>query len=481
VLLRKKFGAGAGTHDAERTGRLEAGTNATLTMEEEVMKRQAATSKGLKRRLRDLGLDQVPEPRVSAKVRYSLELMLTALVVGMVTGARSLRKVEQRTGQIADNHEAGLGIPRRIADNTFGKVVPRIAASDLLGRLHALVKAEHRRGNLKPTVLPVGVAAIDGKNVATLRWRTLCRVLRLNSRNARPQQVKALLSQRFPNVQFCIPKQGEPYALARVHTVTLISSAAAVCIHQRPIPGATNEIGAMPNLMKELHDVYGRLHLFEIVTTDAGNTSLDTAGQIDRYGLGYFCQIKSEHGDLYTEAEAALGAKTARTAQKSESDSQNGQVVTYRVWRYDLTEAGWLNWTHARQLVRVQRIAENPLTGEKSEGNRYYVTNRAPGTLGSAGCLKLSRGHWRCEDETHWTTDVVFHEDRRRLAWSRHPAGVFVVSALRMIALSILAVARRLSRIGYSEETPTWEQVTEHFVVVLCSPILVTVNFDAVP
>ncbi len=94
-------------------------------------------------------------------------------------------------------------------------------------------------------------------------------------------------------------------------------------------------------------------------------------------------------------------------------------------------------------------------------------------------CLKISRAHWRCENETHWSKDVMLQEDRRRLAWSRHPNGVFVASTLPVIALNILAMARRLSRIGYSLETPTWRQVAEHFVLVLCGTILDTEAFDA--
>ena len=42
------------------------------------------------------------------------------------------------------------------------------------------------------------------------------------------------------------------------------------------------------------------------------------------------------------------------------------------------------------------------------------------------------------------------NEDQRCLAWSRHPVGVFVVSALRMMALTILAVAP----LAYLQEHP---------------------------
>lgn len=169
----------------------------------------------------------------------------------------------------------------------------------------------------------------------------------------------------------------------------------------------------------------------------------------------------------------------AERADRTTADQQNGKTITYRVWRHDLTEQGWLDWDHARQLVRVQRVAEDPHTGEVTEGNRYYVCSRRPSELGPKACLMISRAHWRCENETHWTKDVIQLEDHRRLAWSRHPNGVFVVSVLRMISLNILAVARRLSRIGYSLETPTWRQVAEHFVLVLCGSVLETDAFDA--
>jgi len=446
------------------------------------MKRQAATPKGLEKRLRDLQLEQVGDPRYQPNVDHPLPMLLCGLVAAMVTRALSLRSIEERTGQMARKQRGWMGVVRRVADNIFSTVLARLVVEDLVGRLHTLVKAEQRRGNLKPTVLPLGTVAIDGKNVATLRWHDLCRVLKLDQAIASVEQVKKELAQRFPLVQLCVPNEGKPYALARVHTVTLISSAAAQCIHQRPIPGCTNEIGAMPELLEQLHSAYQRTSLIAMVTTDAGNTSRAVAGQIVGYGWDYFCQIKSELGEIYREATRALKHKQAHEADANVSEHRDGKEVTYRVWCYDLLGAGWLDWTSARQLVRVQRTVVDRATGkEESVGNRYYVTSREPRELAPESCLTVSRGHWRCENETHWSADVMLQEDRRRLAGSRHPNGVFVVSVLRMMALNILAVARKLSRIGYSsEETPSWKQVAEHFFLVLCESILQTEAFDAV-
>jgi hypothetical protein len=236
----------------------------------------------------------------------------------------------------------------------------------------------------------------------------------------------------------------------------------------------------MGELLDELKADYGRSGLFGRITTDAGNVSLAAMSRCIEHGWHYFAQIKTEHPELHTLAERHLGDRRRQRSQASYSDTQNGKLVTYHLWRYDLTEHGWLQWTHARQLIRIQRTAENPVTGQKSVGNRYYVSSETPDELKPNDALKVSRAHWRCEDETHWTADALLQEDRPRLAWSRHPNGLLVVSVLRMIAIAILGTARRLSRIGYSQETPGWAQVAEHFLLVLCGSTLEMKAFDTV-
>ena len=67
----------------------------------EAMNRQAATPKGFERRVQDLELSRVAEPRQRAKVKVPLPTVLVALVASMVTRARSLRMAEQRTAAIA--------------------------------------------------------------------------------------------------------------------------------------------------------------------------------------------------------------------------------------------------------------------------------------------------------------------------------------------------------------------------------------------
>ena len=140
------------------------------------------------------------------------------------------------------------------------------------------VKAEHRRGTLRPAALPLGVAAIDGKCLGKVD------------------------SWDGPNVQAVRPEKGRPYGLVCVHRAHLVSSEACVCIDQAPIPGNTNELGAVCAFTRQLIKTYRRTHLFEAIAVDAGNTSLEHASLIHGHDLGYIMALKQPAGDIYQEA-----------------------------------------------------------------------------------------------------------------------------------------------------------------------------------
>jgi hypothetical protein len=63
--------------------------------------------------------------------------------------------------------------------------------------------------------------------------------------------------------------------------------------------------------------------------------------------------------------------------------------------------------------------------------------------------------------EGHWTADVVWKEDARRLPWCRVPRAVYTTSMLRMISLNILAVLRSLSRRAWDSKPVPWKDVVQ--------------------
>jgi predicted transposase YbfD/YdcC len=123
---------------------------------------------------------------------------------------------------------------------------------------------------------------------------------------------------------------------------------------------------------------------------------------------------------------------------------------------------GYLGWTHARQLVRVVRtVTAND--GTTTTGQRYYVCSQTRRGITAEEAIKLSRYHWRCENDGHWTSDAILEEDARRTVGSRHPGGMLVFALLRMIAQNVMAVLRATS-ITDSKTRPTWKAVGEHIL-----------------
>lgn len=407
--------------------------------------RKAVTKKAVFRRLRDAELSRLSDRRDRRGRRYRHLGLVYALMLGCMSALRSLRDVERQTDELSVDLRKTTGIRQRISDTTLRDTLLALEPSELRPALHRQVKAEHRRGNLKPRRLPLGLVAIDGKCLAKLdRWD-------------------------HPDVQPVRPDGRAPYGLARVHGAHLVSSMATVCIDRRGIPGSTNEIGSVCDFTRELLTTYKRTGLFEAIIADAGNCSLEHASLIDDNDLGYILAIKQPAGDIYSEARRRLAEQSAGEADQVVSRREKGGTVTHRLWRVPIS--GFLNWRHARQLIRVERTVNND-AGETT-GNRYFVTNLPQGRLNGARWLAAIRLYWRCENSGHWTADVVWKEDARRTPWITDPKAVFALALLRMIALNVIAILRATSRRSYCSQPPPWADVIQALRFLLAPPALV--------
>ena len=130
--------------------------------------RRAATKKGLLRRLRGVGLDVLTDHRQRRGRRYRHRAIVMALMLGMVAALRSLRRVESYTAMLSYDLRRATGIPQRISDTKLRDELLSMEPTELREGLHRQVKAEHRRGNLAPSRLPIGLVAIDGKCLGRL-------------------------------------------------------------------------------------------------------------------------------------------------------------------------------------------------------------------------------------------------------------------------------------------------------------------------
>jgi predicted transposase YbfD/YdcC len=445
------------------------------------IRRKATTPKGLFRRVADAEFSEVSDPRDARWVVHPLDGALRLGVLALASGARSTRAVEDRSATVRPRFRSQVGITERISDNAFGLLIPQIDPFEVRNALIRQVKGEWERRGLRPVRLPVSTVAIDGKHLATIGEKRLRALISaetsLDGDALDDDALRWALKIHFPWVQLQV-SEDRVYGLVRAHRAVLISSDAAVVIDQWPLKGGSNEIDTIAQTLEMLLGAYGRTNMVEMVTLDAPNTSKAVARPLHRKGVDYFIAIKMPQGQLHELAVDCLGQLPGNEAEFRCSFDERGKRICYSVWRQPIdAEHGWEG---ARQLVRVERVVASD-EGVESVGNRYFVCSMDDGELTAERMLDLARGHWRCENEGHWTADAIWDEDARRTPWTQHPDGILVVGLLRAIAINILAVLRALSRIGRGDKLlkPTWKVCIEQVLLVLFEPLLDMKAFNA--
>ena len=430
--------------------------------------------RGLLERLSALSFDKLSDPRQVKKVTYPVDVLMKLLTLSLSLGAQSRREGERICEGLDKEIGKKLGLKGEDtpADNTLGDLLPRLLFSEVVELLVEAVFLEKNKGNLEP-LYGMNVAAIDGKKIVTLHWLDLCRLAGVEPCEADPQKVVSKVKAKYPQLQVCQNEDNEPYAVLKVHDVTLVSSRASVPIYVRPIQGDTNEIGSMPALLEEVYKYYGKRGLIDVIVADAGNCSNRVAQQIvNGYGWHYMLRIKENQPELLQEAIKQLGSKPLTKESCQEIDVHGGQIVTYYVFVYDLQGEGWLAWKTARQLVRIVRVAESKTTGKISKGERYFVSDLAPDKYGPSWMGKFARSYWRCENETHFVADTAFGEDVPKPQWTKNPTGLLVVAILRKIAMIFIAILRHIVQLGRDDQFATYRGLMDELSKLLCHCIL---------
>jgi predicted transposase YbfD/YdcC len=222
--------------------------------------------------------------------------------------------------------------------------------------------------------------------------------------------------------------------LRPLHLVSAFATANGVALGQVATDKKSNEITAIPELLKLL-DISGCL-----ITTDAMGCQADIAADIVTRGGNYLLALKGNQGLLYRDVKAVFAdANTAslRSTNTSESSGHgraerrtcevlSGVDVTTR-----LRTNG--NWPSLASIVKVTAERTSKTTGVTSMQTRYYISSlKDP----SPEAIQYSvRAHWGIENNLHWTIDMAFREDDSRIRTDNAPANMAV---LRHIALNLI-------------------------------------------
>lgn len=395
----------------------------------------------LAKRLDEAALDEVEDGRDDRGKRWPLGSLLRAAVGAMLSGSRSLFDVEMLSQRLSRPVRSLLGIGRRLPDTTLRSALCAVEPWQVLPALHAVVRHAQRRKALEPDELPFGVVSLDGKGFsipATDDWYA-------------QRQTQG---------------EGKPLVgVVRSITATLTSSPARPIIDVTPVLAFTNEMGAFEAALDSLCGAYRGL--FQLVSYDAGACSAENAALVRARDLHYLFGLTASQPTLFEEARRWLGSRKTTEADATSEDFERGCKVVRRLFLGEATAAPE-GWQHLRTVLRIQTHVFDAATGElRSEDDRYLISSLPKPRLTPHHWLLVVRRHWGVET-AHQILDTAFAEDDHPWIES-HPRAALVVSILRRIAYTLLALFRTVTQRSDERRAMPWKTLMSDCFFALVS------------
>jgi predicted transposase YbfD/YdcC len=341
---------------------------------------------------------EVTDPRVARTRRHNLLDILFIALTAMISGAEDYVTIAEYGRIKRQWFDKLLELPNGIpSHDTFRRVFARLVPHELEKCLVSW--SEQLRSQ----------SGISGEDVIALDGKTL--------------------RHSFDNA----------LGVGAIHIVSAWASRARVCLGQVKVAEKSNEITAVPVLLKML-DVQNCL-----VTGDALNCQRATAQQITEQGGIFVLALKGNQPTLFEDVKLFIehAAKnkyadlTTRTMTKHEEGHGRKETRSYRL--IDLPDGiAWAEEKEAWQGLKSIGIAEcMRQVGDKiTTETRLYLTAIPTDPTNSAKRFaRAVRYHWGIENSLHWVLDVCFNEDASTVCKDYGPQNL---AAIRHIALNLL-------------------------------------------
>jgi predicted transposase YbfD/YdcC len=221
-------------------------------------------------------------------------------------------------------------------------------------------------------------------------------------------------------------------ARGAIHMISAWATNNQVVLGQRKVDDKSNEITAIPQLLKTLH-LTGA-----VVTIDAMGCQKAIVEQIIQGQADYVLSLKGNQGQLHEDVKLYLDQAidkphAKRACQRHETiDKDHGRIEVRRYW---ITESiDWLEdkaqWRGLRSIGAVE--SERHIGDEVSIERRYFIASIDADAQRFAHAV---RSHWAIENALHWSLDVTFREDECRV---RQGHAAQNLALIRHLALNLL-------------------------------------------
>lgn len=330
---------------------------------------------------------EIEDPRVERTKLHKLLDIIALGILGVMAGAQGFEEIED----FGNAHEEWLknylelenGIPSHDTINrVFQSLNPQVFQQTFLNWIQTIRK-----------LLPETIVPIDGKT--------------LRGSHERSKGLKGL------------------------HVVSARSCANGLSLGQLQVDGKSNEITAIPELLKHL--------MLEgaIVTIDAMGCQKEIAKLIKEQKADYVLGLKGNQGNLEESVRDCFklndGLFPLHTVQ-DEISCEHGRIEERQLQVLDAKVLEGLvdlsEWNSLASIARMTYTSE--AFGKKSTEIRHYISSLPPED--PLKILRAIRLHWGIES-MHWSLDVSFKEDACRV---RDETTALNLSWLRKMSLSFL-------------------------------------------
>ena len=340
---------------------------------------------------------EVTDPRIERSKRHKLLDIILLAICGVICGADSWVDIEM------------FGKAKKGWLKTFLELPNGIPSHDTFGRVFAAIDPEEFEKSFREWV-------------QTIHELTQGQVIALDGKQLRGSQESGI-------------------GKKAIYMVSAWASANQLVLGQQKVEDKSNEITAIPQLLKIL-EIEGC-----IVTIDAIGTQTEIAKTILEKRGDYLLAVKENQGHLFEdidylfEVDRRNNFKEAAYQYAKTVNKNHGRIEVRQCWAISdpeyLSSIRDLNrWPGLKSLIRIESERTMGETTEKQVS--YFISSLEND---AKKILKAKRSHWEVENCLHWVLDIAFNEDHCRVRKDNSPQNFAII---RHMALNLLKMEQSL-------------------------------------